>query len=170
VDFNNLKEFVVVYVIGNRNKIEKYDLAASPKCLFGISSGKQFSNGFGGSWNYSDYGVTWSDRKEVLYEVLFEELRDKAEKFDNINNVLNTDYNATSKLAIIQAYLNGFYGTMYGMSSDKDKVIHVEQGSLFIGISGDLLYVWGWPGPDYNRYKPDDYGNTWALFEHEIMK
>lgn len=26
-----------------------------------------------------------------------------------------------------------------------------------------FYFVWGWPGPDVNLYKYEDYGNTWAF-------
>jgi hypothetical protein len=31
-----------------------------------------------------------------------------------------------------------------------------------------LIYIWGWPGPDYNFYKFSDYGETWAFTKEEL--
>lgn len=31
-----------------------------------------------------------------------------------------------------------------------------------------LIYVWGWPGPDYNTYYFQDYGKTWAFSKEEL--
>ena len=29
-------------------------------------------------------------------------------------------------------------------------------------------YVWGWPGPDANRYIKEDYGRSWAFTKEEL--
>ena len=54
------------------------------------------------------------------------------------------------------------YGTMYGQRNDKI----VEFKKTYVEYeSGDdsFIYIWGWPGPDYNVYRFADYGKTWAF-------
>ena len=73
----------------------------------------------------------------------------------------------------------GIYAYMYGHptinvvrdgkpSIEPDKIIFIEREKLDIGSNG-FVYVWGWPGPDYNYYDYDDYGITWALTEDELL-
>lgn len=63
----------------------------------------------------------------------------------------------------------GFYGTMYGEQYGPGvTIIHIQPGESDVGTDGALCYVWGWPGPDFNRYAPEDYGKTWALTEAEL--
>ena len=33
-----------------------------------------------------------------------------------------------------------------------------------------FVYVWGWPGPDYNLYTIKTYGKGWAFSEEEILR
>ena len=35
--------------------------------------------------------------------------------------------------------------------------------------SEEFLFVWGWPGPDYNTYLRKDYGQTWAYTKEELL-
>ena len=32
-----------------------------------------------------------------------------------------------------------------------------------------LIYVWGWPGPDFNTYYLKDYGKTWAFTKEDFI-
>lgn len=62
------------------------------------------------------------------------------------------------------------YGYMYGRKcgyARLDKIIQIKTKSLRIWEEG-MVYVWGWPGPDYNLYRYDDYGKTWAFSKEEI--
>lgn len=72
---------------------------------------------------------------------------------------------------IIQALRCGFYGSMYTQCSASDlPIIHIEPGKATVGADGNLYFRWGCPGPDYNIYKPEDYGQTWALTKEELVK
>lgn len=55
--------------------------------------------------------------------------------------------------------------TMYG--NPGDDTIKVSPDELDFGKDG-FTYTWGWPGPDFNRYKFDDYGKTWAFKWNEF--
>lgn len=74
------------------------------------------------------------------------------------------------KDAAERAVKEGFYGTMYGQPYTHGmQIIHVEPNEAQLDGLG-LYYVWGWPGPDFNRYFLSDYGKTWALTEEEITE
>ena len=73
------------------------------------------------------------------------------------------------------------YGRMYGQEyiteikiggkkyRNKDKIIKISKGEVTFNIDGRvILFVWGFPGPDYNIYKFDDYGKTWAFDRNEL--
>lgn len=63
------------------------------------------------------------------------------------------------------------YITMYGMGYWKDEIIDVPKSCLDYFESKDsFAYVWGMPGPDYNRYFFKDYGNTWAFSREDFGK
>lgn len=33
-----------------------------------------------------------------------------------------------------------------------------------------FFYVWGWPGPDCNKYTQETYGKGWAFTKQEIIE
>lgn len=33
-----------------------------------------------------------------------------------------------------------------------------------------FIYIWGWPGPDYNFYTRKTYGKGWAFTKQEIIE
>ena len=72
-------------------------------------------------------------------------------------------------------YIWGFmYGhpTMNTSEGEKpDKLVKIEVSKLDFDEQGQCFYfVWGWPGPDYNRYKIEDYGVTWCFEPEEMPK
>lgn len=72
--------------------------------------------------------------------------------------------------AVLEASRSGFFGTMYGEKYEPGvEIIHLAPGAADVGKDGALWYVWGYPGPDYNRYAPEDYGKTWALAKEELI-
>lgn len=59
------------------------------------------------------------------------------------------------------------YGTMFGDScyGEKKKVVFIKPEELkYTDYNGrpSMIFIWGWPGPDYNVYYEKDYGDTWA--------
>ena len=73
-------------------------------------------------------------------------------------------------------YIYGrMYGNKYLLTNDGnglqikilDRILKIDKKNIKICTDGEsLIYVWGFPGPDYNIYKFSDYGETWA-FEKE---
>ena len=67
-----------------------------------------------------------------------------------------------------------FFGTMYGMSKEKDRVIKIETRKIHKFVfdwdnkGPGIIYLWGWPGPDGNVYLLSDYGKTWAFTKEEL--
>lgn len=66
------------------------------------------------------------------------------------------------------------YGRMYGHEyrneNERDKIIRIEKNEIekFDAYKEGIVYVWGWPGPDYNVYWFRDYGKTWAFDRDEL--
>lgn len=74
---------------------------------------------------------------------------------------------AKEKKQSIYGYM---YGNQYCNCSDgkfADTIIEINLNDCEFGTAG-LIYIWGWPGPDYNIYRFEDYGKTWALSVKEI--
>ena len=134
-------------------------------------SSTEFTNGWGDHWSYADQNVTWSFDPITLYQRYYPKAREKMVRMEEIDGLMKTNLSAEMKEKIIKAYLYGFYGDMYGgPAKDKDRVIPIRLGTGmdYISNEGELIYVWGMPGPDYNRYKPSDYSITWALTPEEL--
>lgn len=60
------------------------------------------------------------------------------------------------------------YVTMYGLNKRQDQVMSIktkEISHFCIDWEGKyaFIYIWGFPGPDYNVYFLEDYGETWAF-------
>lgn len=87
-------------------------------------------------------------------------------------------------LEIIERYSSpsttSFYGRMYGNEyisvvdggkerREKDKIIEIRKESASFNVKyRNICFVWGFPGPDYNLYRFDDYGKTWAFDRDEL--
>lgn len=61
--------------------------------------------------------------------------------------------------------------TKINSCSLKEQIIKINTASLewFYDQTG-FFYVWGMPGPDYNKYTKETYGKGWAFTEEEIFK
>jgi len=65
--------------------------------------------------------------------------------------------------------VNHIWGTMYGSSSPTECITKISKQSLELTRNADaFIYIWGYPGPDYNLYKFTDYGVTWAFTRQEL--
>ena len=65
------------------------------------------------------------------------------------------------------------YITMYGLHKSKDRILKIKTSDIdhyVFNWYGEpaFIYIWGYPGPDYNVYKMSDYGETWAFTEAEL--
>lgn len=61
------------------------------------------------------------------------------------------------------------WATMYGGPPDEKinqlfqiKIADCKYYDDWYGKGSTYLYLWGWPGPDYNLYHWRDFGKTWA--------
>ena len=68
------------------------------------------------------------------------------------------------------------YSLMYsptkasGESLD-DQIIEIKTSQLRWSRDGkEFIYVWGYPGPDYNIYTLQTYGRGWAFTKNEIIE
>ena len=56
------------------------------------------------------------------------------------------------------------YVTMYGLDISKDDVLPITKKGLDLSKDwNSFIFIWGMPGPDYNRYYFKDYGRTWVF-------
>lgn len=65
------------------------------------------------------------------------------------------------------------YITMYGLNKREDQVMSIktkEISHFCVDWKGKyaFIYIWGFPGPDYNVYLLEDYGETWAFTAEEL--
>ena len=64
-----------------------------------------------------------------------------------------------------------FYGSCrIGNEPIEDQITTIPTKSLKWAKDGtSFFYVWGWPGPDVNKYSMQTYGKAWALTKQEII-
>lgn len=54
-------------------------------------------------------------------------------------------------------------------TKEKDGIYQIPKHDLILTKNKDkLIYIWGYPGPDYDEYNLDNYGKTWAFTEEEL--
>ena len=50
------------------------------------------------------------------------------------------------------------------------QIVEISTKSLrWLDAGTMFVYVWGWPGPDFNRYSAKTYGKGWAFTKQEII-
>ncbi len=60
-------------------------------------------------------------------------------------------------------------GYIHERKEINEEIIEISKDSLTISKNKDAFwYFWGWPGPDANYYKFEDYGITWAFTKEEL--
>lgn len=60
---------------------------------------------------------------------------------------------------------NRFYDT-----SLEKQIVKIEVSNLEWSENQEtFIYVWGWPGPDFNLYTRETYGKGWAYTKKEII-
>lgn len=71
---------------------------------------------------------------------------------------------------------NEIYSLMY--SPYKDSCFSLEEQIISIDVKqldwakdkNSFIYIWGWPGPDYNHHTEQTYGKGWAFTKEEILE
>lgn len=74
------------------------------------------------------------------------------------------------------------WGYMYGrpiynsvIGTREEQIIEIKTKAIEWSddpkvASEEFLWIWGWPGSDYNIYLKKDYGQTWAYTKKELLK
>ena len=164
LNFEYLKEIGNVYTIEPSGEIYLFNLKMEPDVLFDVD-GKYFSDGWGGHWDYNDFGVSWSNDKAVLMSRFYDTFQKNNVKLLNILYALKAPIH---QLEIIKAYLFGYYGTLFGGKTTDEKVTFYSNGK--VDKFGNLYEIIGMPGPDIVEFRPENYGITWALTREELEK
>ena len=61
--------------------------------------------------------------------------------------------------------------TRVNFLSLEEQIIKIETSELQWSEDEEkFIYIWGWPGPDYNIYSRDTYGKGWGYTKKEIIK
>lgn len=54
--------------------------------------------------------------------------------------------------------------------SIEEQIVEIETSKLKWYLNNEgFIYIWGWPGPDFNSYTRDTYGKGWAYTKEEII-
>lgn len=83
--------------------------------------------------------------------------------------MINFFYKAVMKHEVI-------YSLMYGETyidgrATEDQIITIKTEELEWSESkNQFIYVWGWPGPDFNLYTLENYGKVWAFSKEELVE
>ncbi len=164
LNFEFLKEAGNIYTIDKNGEISLFNLKLEPEVLFDVN-GKYFSDGWGGHWDYDDFGITWATNRTILMDRFYNDFQKNNEKFLNILYALNAPVH---QLEIIKAFLFGFYGTLWGEKVTEQENI-IFYSNSHVDKFGNLYEIVGMPGPDVVEFKSENYGITWALTKEELI-
>lgn len=168
-DINFIKNLDVIYAIDRFDRVRSFKSVD----LFDIN-GTRFSDGYGNSWNYCDIYKTWGDNKEQLYELKYDEFRIKSHILDELEYIIKGSKTTDEqKVLLINAYLYGFYGRLYGVKDKSYNVYFIPgyKASMGLYVSDDgtkLMEIIGMPGPDYAYYKIEEYSESWSLRKEDL--
>ena len=68
------------------------------------------------------------------------------------------------------------YSLMYGEThinwrTTEEQIITIKTEELeWSENKKQFIYIWGWPGPDFNLYTAKNYGKAWAFSKEELVK
>ena len=94
--------------------------------------------------------------------------------FPNKEDIKEED-NETALYTVVNRY-DKIYSLMYSptrtpFNSIEEQIIDIDTQKLDWSKDHEqFIYVWGWPGPDYNIYSWRTYGKGWAFTKEEIIK
>ena len=115
--------------------------------------------------------------KEVKSYLLGEE--EKEEVIERLARMLNNEIYKIANGEWLYETVNNhevIYSLMYGEThvdwrTTEDQIITIKTEELEWSESKkQFIYVWGWPGPDFNLYTAENYGKAWAFSKEELME
>ena len=114
--------------------------------------------------------------KEVKSYLLEEEEKEVVERFARMLN--NEIYKIANGEWLYETVNNHevIYSLMYGEThvnwrTTEDQIITIKTEELEWSESKkQFIYVWGWPGPDFNLYTLENYGKAWAFSKEELVE
>lgn len=87
---------------------------------------------------------------------------------------LYDDYNKTILYNIVKEH-DKIYSLLYSPTripgNLKEQIIEIDTNKLNWSKDHQIFYyIWGYPGPDLNRYTIETYGKGWAFTREEIFE
>lgn len=114
--------------------------------------------------------------KEVKSYLLEE--KEKEEVIERLAGMLNNEIYKIANGEWLYETVNNhevIYSLMYGEThvnwrTTEDQIITIKTDELEWSESKkQFIYVWGWPGPDFNLYTLENYGKAWAFSKKELV-
>ena len=115
--------------------------------------------------------------KEVKSYLLGE--KEKEEVIERLAGMLNNEIYKIANGEWLYETVNNhevIYSLMYGEThvnwrTTEDQIITIKTEELEWSESKkQFIYVWGWPGPDFNLYTLENYGKAWAFSKEELVE
>ena len=115
--------------------------------------------------------------KEVKSYLLGE--KEKEEVIERLAGMLNNEIYKIANGEWLYETVNNhevIYSLMYGEThvnwrTTEDQIITIKTDELEWSESKkQFIYVWGWPGPDFNLYTLENYGKAWAFSKEELVE
>lgn len=92
---------------------------------------------------------------------------DTADKF--LGNLRNNLYNTVMKHGRIFSLM--YSPHLSNQMGIEEQIIRIFTSDLkWTYDKSQFMYVFGWPGPDFNVYTAETYGKGWAFTKQEIIK
>ena len=116
--------------------------------------------------------------KEVKSYLLGEEEKEE-EVIERLARMLNNEIYKIANGEWLYETVNNhevIYSLMYGEThvdwkTTEDQIITIKTEELEWSESKkQFIYVWGWPGPDFNLYTLENYGKAWAFSKEELVE
>ena len=124
-----------------------------------------------------DEVISYSLQEIMAYQCkTIERLKDTASKMKlNLVSQINAGtlrfYVAKSVLSHEKIYSLLYSPSRIDNTPISEQLFEVKTEDLDWSLDhNSFIYIWGWPGPDYNLYTIKTYGKGWAFSEEEILR